>query len=633
MCGIAGIVGESSSDTSYRLTNEMITTMRHRGPDDTRVWSEPGIGMACARLALIGGDAARQPMCSPDGRFVLAYNGEVFNHGELRIRPEVRAWPFRTPGDTEVVLALLSTMGPRAFRLLNGQFAGALYDRELHRLLLFRDRFGILPIYFAALAGGRLAFASTIRALALLPGVDLGIDTSALRQVTAFWTPIAPVTAVRGVRQLPPSGLAEFRDGHWHAGVWQPDCPSPCNVPERFEDQVSAVTETLRRAVTRRLKADHPVAVLVSGGVDSAITAALATWQGPVRSWSVAFDDSNHDESPYQRTVARALATEHQEVRCSASALAEILPDVVISAESPFLRLTPAATYLLGEDLHSGGIRAVISGEGADEAFFGYDVFKEALLLASGSADAAAIADAGLGGTPAERHTPSVAALMLNGCRLDTPLASHAIRWRAEAALRDYLRPEVIKATRDPFRMLVDSLPAEFAQWSPLRRAQHLEMTTLLPGYLLATQADRMLMAHSVEARYPFLDNEVFDLAAALPDDAKLLPPVDKRVLRAAAAHLIPASIASRPKQAYRAPVAAILRTPTGRELADDLLSPDRVRAFGFFAPKRVSWLADRLRSSASLSNTQEMALACVITTHLLQHGLHAATTRSELIA
>jgi asparagine synthase (glutamine-hydrolysing) len=572
-------------------------------------------------------------MCSPDGRFVLAYNGEVFNHDELRSHPKLRAWRFRTPGDTEVVLALLATMGPHALELLNGQFAGALYDRERHRLLLFRDRFGILPVYIAELPGGRLAFASTIRALALLPDVDLGIDPAALRQVTAFWTPVAPVTPVRGVRQLPPGGLAEYQDGGWHTKVWVPDRRPLPVMPERFDDQVTAVAEILERAVRRRLTADYPVAVLVSGGLDSALTAALATRQGPVRSWSVAFDDSDHDESAHQRTVALALSTEHREVRCGAFALAEILPDVVASAESPFLRLAPAATYLLGEDLHAEGIRAVISGEGADEAFFGYDVFKEALLVTSGKADASAVADAGLGGTPAESHAPSVTALMLSGCRLDGRLASHAIRWRAEAALREYLRPEVIEAAPDPFGVLADSLPVEFARWSPLRRAQYLELITLLPGYLLATQADRMLMAHSVEARYPFLDNEVFDSAAALPDNAKLVPPVDKRVLRAAASHLIPASIASRPKQAYRAPVAAILRTPAGRELADDLLSPDQVGAFGFFAPKRVAWLAARLRSSASLSNTQEMALAFVITTHLLQHGLHAATTRSELIA
>jgi asparagine synthase (glutamine-hydrolysing) len=636
MCGIAGIIAQRRATELRDVAEQMVATLRHRGPDDTGVWCADGAALACARLALVGGAASGQPICSPDGRYVLVFNGEIFNFRELRARPEVSGWNFCTEGDTEVLLALLAKVGPmRALRLLNGQFAGALHDTARRTTLLFRDRFGIQPLYYAELQRGGIAFASRLGTLAALREVDRSVDPEGLRQILAFWATVAPVTAVRGVRDLQPGGCAEHSDDALVVRSWR-DSEDPPPAPGDFNDHVDALEAAVQRSLKRRLLADCSVDLLISGGVDSALLGRLASCeQSTRRSWSVRFEDPLHDESAYQRQVVAAIGSDHHEREVTANELAAALPDVVAGADCPLVRLAPAATYLLSAAIHEHGGRAVISGEGADEGFLGYDVFKEAMLLERGELRTTTIAAAGLGGTPSERHDPSVLRLMLSsGTAIDQRLATHTVRWRSASALQAHLLPGVLDTAPDPFSTLARSLPDGFGSWSSVRRAQYLETSTFLPGYLLSTQADRMLMAHSVEGRYPFLDDEVFDLALALPEQSKLSGPDDKRVLRAVAQRWLPRSIALRPKQGYRAPVDSVLRTRPGQELVDDLLAPPRIESFGVFDPKRVAWLVTRLQSGARLSNTQEMALLFVITTHLLQQRLAALTPiRKELAA
>lgn len=618
MCGVAGIVGPGLDSTAAKAAVEsMLRAQAHRGPDEQGVAALPGAVLGTARLAIVDALDSKQPTSSPGGRYTLCFNGEVLNYPELRRHPAVRDWGFATGGDTEVVLALLSRLGPAALSLFNGQFAGGLWDAERRRLLLFRDRFGILPLYHAAFSG-QLAFASTMGALMRLAPVDAAIDPLALSDLFALWAPHAPNTICRGIGQLPPACWASYAAGeeltiqrYWEPAFAEPGAPRAAGAAEELR-------EALRGAVHRNLRADRPVGTLVSGGLDSALITALAVAEeGERRSFSVTFEDALHDESCFQRQVVAATRTRHLSLLASSEALATALPAAVAHAEAPFLRLAPCSTFLLGRLVHEAGVKAVISGEGADEAFCGYDLFRE-LRAREGSGDRAGRLEAAVaGGTPAERVPGRVLSLLTapaDGRPERFP--AQQLRWDAGRRLRGYLAAELRDELDDPEERLAGDLPPGYGEWPALARAQYVEMRTLLPDYILAAQGERMLMAHSVEARIPFLDNEVIDVALRLGDEDKVRGDSEKDVLKRAAEGLVPDSILARRKQAYRAPVAPVLRCEAAAD-ALALLGPAALRAHGVFDPAKVERLLRRLRSGSNLSGTQEMALAGIVTTQL----------------
>ncbi|HWC49502.1 MAG TPA: asparagine synthase (glutamine-hydrolyzing) [Solirubrobacterales bacterium] len=610
MCGVAGIVGPGIDPAAAEAAVEsMLRAQRHRGPDEQGTAAASGAVLGTARLAVIDTLSSKQPMSSPDGRYTLCFNGEVLNYPELRRHPAIRDWRFSTSGDTEVVLALLSRLGPAALPLFNGQFAGGLWDVERCRLMLFRDRFGILPLYYAELPEG-VAFASTIRALMQLAPVDVSLDPVALSDLFGLWAPHPPTSVCLGVKQLPPACWASICDGAVDAHhYWEPE------FEDRGEDDERELLLTLQQAVDRSLRADAPVGSLISGGLDSTLLTMLAAAQGPNRpSFSVAFEDPLHDESPHQEHVVAAAATDHGRVLCSPHGLARVLPEAVAHAETPFLRLAPCSTYLLGALVHEAGVKAVISGEGADELFCGYDLFRE-LGARKQSLRARRLEAAGVGGTPAERVPAEVLSLLMEAGG-NEKFPAHQLRWNAGRQLRGYLSPELRDELDDPAERLATTLPSQFSSWSELARAQYVEIRTLLPDYILGTQGERMLMAHSVEARIPFLDNEVVALALRLADAAKVRGSSEKDILRRAARGLVPTQVLARRKQAYRAPVAEVLRTSAAAP-AREALTADALRAHDVFDASKVERLLQRLDSGAALSGTQEMALAGIVTTQL----------------
>ncbi|MCW2981303.1 MAG: hypothetical protein JWO14_3030 [Solirubrobacterales bacterium] len=610
MCGVAGIVvPDIDADAGRRAVGSMLSEQGHRGPDELGIVGLRGAALGVARLAIVDGGGSRQPMISPDRRFTLCLNGEVLNYPELRQHPALRDWNFVSDGDTEVALALLARLGPSALPLFNGQFAGGLWDAERRQLLLFRDRFGILPLYYAELPEG-IAFASTIRALMRLDPVDCSLDPAAVSDLFCLWAPHPPHTICAGVRQLPPARWAMVSgDRTVIQGYWEPVFGGAELGPGEAEEELRAALEG---AVVRNLRADRTVGTLVSGGLDSAVITAMAASHGERSTFSVTFEDGLHDESRYQRQVAAQAATHHASVLATPAALASVLPDVVTHAEAPFLRITPCASYLLGELVSGAGVRAVVSGEGADELLCGYDVFRQ--LEARGGEELDAVLS---GGTPAERVPGRVLSLLIEADDARTNrFPAQRLRWGAARRLRGYLTEELRQQLDDPVERLTRSLPSDAWCWSELRRAQYVEMRTMLPDYILGTQGERMLMAHSVEARVPFLDNEVVAVALRLADEQKLRGTSEKDVLRRIARDLVPAPVLARRKQAYRAPAAAAL----GSDAAADalaLLSPTALRAHGIFESSKVERLLRRLRAGDRLSETQEMALTGIVTTQL----------------
>jgi asparagine synthase (glutamine-hydrolysing) len=639
MCGVAGIVGpavapgsellistlpragDHTTTAHVRAVERMVDALVHRGPDARRVATMPGAALGSARLAVVDAPLSHQPLASGDGHFVLAFNGEILNYEELRAHPAIRDWTWRTRGDTEVLLALLARLGPAALMLLNGQFAGALWDARRGRLLLFRDRMGIAPLYFAPRESS-LAFASTIGALLTLGGIDTSIDPLALRQLYTFWAPHPPNTMCRGIKQLPPASYALVHHGRMELKrYWEPAFTGTL-ASTTDADKAELLREALLAATRRALQADERVGALVSGGLDSAGICGLASREAArIPSFSMTFDDPLHDESRFQTIVATANGTDHHTVRCTPGLMAAALPDVVAHAGTPFMRFAPAAAYLMSAAIREAEIKVVLSGEGADELFCGYDLFKEVVARGDTPGEAPSVsqlASSGVGGTPAEQIPARVLALMMGKqAGADPRFVAHRMRWNGAQQASTFVRPELLHDAGDATDLLHAELPSAYASWSQLERAQCVELRTLLPDYVLATQGDRMLMAHSIEGRFPFLDNTVVDFALAVGDEDKLRGSSEKFVVRQALADVVPQAILDRHKQAYRAPVGDVLCSDAGQQLVGATLDPEVIRRHDVFDVRKVDWLKRRVLSGHPLSNVQDMALAAVVTTGL----------------
>jgi asparagine synthase (glutamine-hydrolysing) len=630
MCGIAGVVRADPRGPVDALTlRRMARALRHRGPDGFGLASGAGAGLVSTRLAIIDPESAWQPMRGPAGT-VLVYNGEVFDHPELRAELERDGATVRGGGDTEVVLRLLERDGVAALGRLNGQFALAWWSPARRRLVLARDRFGIAPLHVAAAADGSLAFASEAKALIAARLVSPSLDLRGLDDVLGLWGPQAPRTTLAGVRQLVPGGLLIWEDGSVvHDGVWTGDAPAaPAPAPERD------LEELLRDSVRLRLRADVPVGAYLSGGLDSSLVCALAQQETEhrLRTFSVAFADPRFDERPHQLQVAAALNTEHHVVEVGGADIAAALPEVVRHAETPLVRTAPVPLWLLSRAVREAGITVVATGEGADEAFWGYDLLKEVALRDLHRREPARaerlldelypyVGDGTAGRGAAWRRA------LLGGAAPGDPVGSHRTRLAAGSAARALYAPEVAAelAGEDALDRVAATLPPGFAQRDALDRAAHLELTTLLPGYLLAAQGDRVAHAHGVEPRFPFLDHRVVAHAHGLPPERKLDGDLrDKVALRDVAARLLPADVAARPKLPYRAPAAEPFFGPAAPPWVAELLAPAAVAEVGIFDARRVPTLVRRCAEGRARGTREGMALVAILSTQLWHHAFCA---------
>jgi asparagine synthase (glutamine-hydrolysing) len=641
MCGIAGVVNLQDQPTpDLGLLRRMAGAVRHRGPDEFGVYRDRWAGLAHARLSIIDLSTGQQPLSNEDGSLWIVFNGEVYNYVELREQLEPRGHRFRTHSDTEVIVHACEEWGERAVERFNGQFAFALWNRRARRLFLARDRLGVRPLYHATVAG-RLVFASEVKSLFADPSIPREIDPEGLDQVFTFWTTVAPVTVFGGVRELPPGHTLTVEAGA--GGVpasrerryWAPRYPAqgeshPLSLPEAAEALLSHLERATR---LRMLRSDVPVGSYLSGGIDSSVIAALGrrAKEGVFRTFSLRFEDAEFDETVYQRMMVERLRSEHTDVRCTKKDIAEVFPDVILHAERPVLRTAPAPLFLLSRLVRDGGFKVVLTGEGSDEMLGGYDVFREAKVRAWWARQPASLRRPLLLERlyPYLARSPSSARAMARKFfsqgldRVDAPEFSHEPRWRAAAALKRFFSAPLLERLRgvSAVERLLADLPKEFSTWEPLARAQYLEVRTLLSGYLLSSQGDRMLMANSVEGRFPFLDPDVVEFANSLPASYKLHVLDEKHVLKRAARSLVPPSILERPKQPYRAPDAPSFVAPEAPGYVDHMLSPKVVAEASIFRPEAVSGLLAKCRAKAGegqFSNADNMAFVGVLSSQIL---------------
>jgi len=632
MCGIAGFYGSHHVlDAAQLLLRQMIGAITHRGPDAQGFLVDGHAALGHARLSIIDLTQGGQPMATADGSVWLTFNGEIFNYLELRRDLVVRGRRFRTNSDTEVILQLYEEFGADCVERLNGDFAFALWDRKHNRLMLARDRMGVRPLYYATGKAG-LFFASEVKALLCVPGIAAEIDPVALDQIFTLWCPLAPRTPFIGISELPPAHvLIATGDQTIVRPYWKLEFPD--DVDTALGRNEGAIAEELRElltdAVRIRLRSDVPVGAYLSGGLDSSIVAAIAKTIVPaqLRTFSVTFESTEFDESAHQQAMTAALGTDHDSTLCTTAEIARIFPAVIRHTERPILRTAPAPLFALSRLVHDKGFKVVLTGEGADEVFAGYDLFKEASIRRFCARQ------------PQSRFRPALLRRLYSylpglqgqsqkylesffGRDLDQTedlLFSHLPRFRTTASTKIFFSQDLRQSLRgyDALAELRDRLPLSFGRWHPLSQAQYLETSYLLPGYILSSQGDRVAMANTVEGRFPFLDHRVVEFAARIPPSLKLRGLREKHILRQTMQALMPPNIGSRSKQPYRAPDAESFTGASMPAYVGDCLSGAEIKAAGYFNADAVEKLAAKNRRQALTGFRDNAAFVGILSTQL----------------
>ncbi len=590
MCGIAGIVRWDGRPAPGPVVQAMCDALVHRGPDDEGFYTDEAAALGMRRLSIIDLETGHQPVSNEDGSVWVVFNGEIYNFLELRADLERRGHRFYTTTDTETIVHLYEEYGARAVDHLRGMFAFAVWDARRRHLLLARDRLGIKPLFYAAFPGG-LAFASELKAMLLVPGIERRLDWEAVGHLFALRTTPPEASIVEGVRKLAPGHVATLdRDGRFRAErYWQ----------VRFEPDAGADEETLtgrlqgllEESVRLHLRSDVPVGVLLSGGLDSSAVLATmaATGAARVKSFSIGFSDDRFDELPHARAVARAFGTDHHELVLEPDGVG-FIEDLVWHLDEPFGDSSAIPTYLVSR-LAAQHVKVVLSGDGGDEIFAGYDRYLVELrerrfdripapLRRALGAVGASLPE-GTTGRNFLRH------LALDGARRYADAST--LFGRAEQV--QLLRPDVFEAVERnaPWDSPLAFLEAGRGSW--LSALQYWDLHAYLPLDIL-TKVDRMTMAHSLEARPALLDHRLVEFAATVPPGLLLKGRTTKHLLKRAMRGVLPDHIIDRRKHGFSVPLNRWFRGAWSAFVRDLLLS-DTCRRRGVLQPAYVRTLID----------------------------------------
>ncbi|MBU9650420.1 asparagine synthase (glutamine-hydrolyzing) [Burkholderia multivorans] len=624
MCGIDGFLNSVAFDeeTARGTLARMTASLAHRGPDAQGLWVDPAAGIALGhrRLAIVDLSVhGRQPMASACGRYVMVFNGEIYNHRELRAQLERvgRAPAWRGHSDTEVLLAAFAAWGVDAtLRRATGMFALALWNRESRVLTLARDRIGEKPLYYGRI-GDALVFASELKALRAYPGFDGEIDRDALCLYLRHSAVPAPHTIYRGIRKLPPGTWIQFEHAqdtprirtYWalehaiDAGHHEPFAGTAAEAVDRLDT-------VLRQAVARQMEADVPLGAFLSGGVDSSAIVALMQAQSaaPVDTFTIGFHEAGYDEAGYAKAVARHLGTRHTELYVTADHALEVVPKLPAIYDEPFSDASQIPTFLVAE-LTRRHVKVSLSGDGGDELFGGYTrYFLTPRLWRKLHRVPAAVRTRIAGALHALRpdHADQLAAVAQGawgaGELRESPTRIgdrlHKLGHVMTADSRIGLYRLLMSSVHHPERIALaghepptplDTASAWPAHLSFAEQAMAIDTLTYLPTDIL-TKVDRAAMAVSLETRMPFLDHHVVEFAWRLPASLRLPEGQSKALLRRLLDRYVPTELIDRPKQDFCAPIDHWLRGAL-RDWADALLQPSRLRDEGFFDAAAVERL------------------------------------------
>ncbi|MGE3403281.1 MAG: asparagine synthase (glutamine-hydrolyzing) [Vicinamibacterales bacterium] len=585
MCGIAGFAdlapGPHSLDVDRSRVRAMCDVMRHRGPDDDGYYVAPGVALGMRRLSIIDLATGRQPIHNEDATVWVVFNGEIYNYRELRRELERAGHRFSTSSDTETIVHGYEEWGSQVFSRLRGMFGVAIWDAPARTLLVGRDRPGIKPLYYAE-AGGRLLFGSEAKCVLACPEVDRQLHAPALDHYLAYLYTPRDQSIFRGIKKLPPGHFLRVADGRVSIErYWS--LPTEAAFAGTEAEALDRLEQVLGDAVTSHMVSDVPLGAFLSGGIDSSVVVALmARASGrPVKTFSIGFEEQAFDELPHARRVAEHLGTEHHEFVVRPDAL-DVLDRLVWHFDEPFADSSAIPTWYVSE-IARRHVTVVLSGDGGDELFGGYDRYLphprvaafDRLAPGIGRMAAAAMWRAlphGARGKnflrrvardPRGRYLDSITFYHADERRelLSPDIARRLGRWNAEAAFAS------------PFAEL-DSLP--FAA-----QMMAFDFATYLPEDCL-TKVDRMSMAHSIESRVPLLDHQVVEFAASLPASMKIQGDRRKHLLKQLAFRLVPRELLDRPKQGFGVPIGHWFRGSL-RDAFGDILGSAQTRQRGLF--------------------------------------------------
>jgi asparagine synthase (glutamine-hydrolysing) len=632
MCGIAGILSTGERIERQALV-AMIGQLRHRGPDGYGLYQDERAALAHARLSIIDLEGGGQPIHNEDATVWVTFNGEIFNYVELREALMARGHRFYTQSDTEVIVHLYEDHGVDFVRHLNGQFAIGLWDTRRRRLVLARDRAGIRPLFYTQTDGAFL-FGSEVKSLFAYPGVARELDVNALGQLFTYWSPLPPRTIFKGVSSLPPGHVLVREDGETPVTKRYWDWHFPVKGAHKNlgpEEAAEALRERLIEAVRLQLRADVPVGAYLSGGLDSSVIVSLIKryTDTSLRTFSLRFEDAEFDEGEFQGALVSELDTEHTELTCTRKDIGDAFPRALWHIESPVLRTAPVPMMLLSGLVRRQGYKVVLTGEGADEVLAGYDLFKEAKIRRFWARNPTS------GWRPALlrriypylSHSPTALdaySRRFFGADMEEPGGAgfaHLPRWRTTQRNWRFLSADALEQQDaiQPAQRIAHYLPPDARAWDPLHRDQYVEALTLLSGYILCSQGDRVSLANSVEGRFPFLDHHVIEFCNALPPRYKLMGLQEKWLLKEAMRGLVPVSILERKKQPYRAPdSSSFFQYGESKAYVDELFSPARLRDAGYFDVAATRKLFDKCRDGRAIGFSDNMAFVGIFSTMLI---------------
>lgn len=599
MCGICGIVLPDGSPRTLtqQLLQRMRDTMVHRGPDGEGAWLDHGVALGHRRLSIIDVAGGAQPMTSADGRFVITYNGEVYNHPLLKRELEASGANYRTRCDTETVLHCYAIHGHDAPQHLRGMFAAAIWDRQRRELFLMRDRLGVKPLYYVHAPDGALYFASEIKALIAAGAVTPALDQAVLPEYLANRAVFGDRTMFEGVRRLPPGHTLTWHEGRVTVSqYWDVSFHEPADEGRTDRSWVDEFEQRFQDAVTMRLMSDVPLGMFLSGGIDSAaITAAMSqASDGPIRTFSVAFQEREGNELAYARLVAERFRTEHHEIVLGTNEFFSLLPRLIWHEDEPLAHPSSVPLFAVSR-LAAEHVKVVLTGEGSDESLAGYPWYRTTCLQKGW-------------GERYHAHAPALLRQLVRRA-VGSGGAARSLRSKLRRTFL-YLPPDLDTLLYDNFgvfgrarqaSLLSPGLAATLSGINPYASVHAAAATGAAPSLLgsllytdiktylheLLMKQDQMSMAASIESRVPFLDHPFVEFMARMPDRMKLRGLTTKYILRRAMKDRLPAQILSRRKMGFPVPLRRWFAGSHADLLEQYVLHP-RALARGLFDPAEL---------------------------------------------
>ncbi len=633
MCGIAGFFQLQNKKTpDVDLISKMIKVIEHRGPDEYGVLFDDKAVLGHARLSIIDLAGGSQPLSNEDNSIWIVFNGEIYNYIELKEDLLKAGHKFRTNSDTEVIVHAYEEYGKDCVKYFNGQFAFCIYDKNNESLFISRDRMGIRPLFYTAF-NGRFYFGSEIKSIFCDPQIIRAIDLNGLDQIFTWWTTAPPKTVFENISELEAGCSLIIKDGKISKErYWNIEYPEKFDYNRSVDSWAEEMHALLVDSVRLRLRADVPVGAYLSGGLDSAVTTALIKnfTDTKVETFSIAFEDKAFDESIYQTQMSEFLGTNHHVIKCNYKDIAENFPKVIYHTEKPIVRTAPTPLMLLSGLVRDNNFKVVLTGEGSDEIIGGYDIFKETLIRKFWSKfpdskfrpvalrklyPTLPVSQADTGAYLGEFYKSGFA-------EIGKYYFSHIPRMNTTTKVKMFFSQDVKEslANASAIDAFGEHLPDNFDNWHHLSKAQYVEAKSLMAGYILSSQGDRMLTANSIEGRFPFLDHRFAEFCATIPPGHKIFGLNEKYLLKKAMEKELPKEITERVKQPYMAPDSNSFVQYDSPSYTQDILSEDSLSKAGLFNPKSVSRLVAKCTKMADkhLSFKDNMSFISILSTQLL---------------